>query len=94
MNYDDLIDSLHIAEPTRELCIKAADAIQQMIIDRNAFKDIAQKRADVIERMQKELHEAKNELCCKCGKYREAHNGACDGCRWKEAALKGGESDA
>ena len=35
---------------------------------------------------RKELHEAKNELCCKCGKYREAHNGACDGCRWKEAA--------
>ena len=62
MNYDDLIDSLHIAEPTRELCIKAADAIQQMIIDRNAFKDIAQKRADVIERMQKELHEAARSL--------------------------------
>ena len=33
---------------------------------------------------RKELHEAKNELCCKCGNYREAHNGACDGCRWKE----------
>ena len=33
---------------------------------------------------RKELHKAKNELCCKCGKYREAHNGACDGCRWKE----------
>ena len=33
-----------------------------------------------------ELHEAKNELCFKCGKYREAHNGACDGCRRKEAA--------
>ena len=31
---------------------------------------------------RKELHEAKNELCYKCGKYREAHNGACDGCRW------------
>ena len=61
MNYDDLIDSLHIAEPTRELCIKAADAIQQMIIDRNAFKDIAQKRADVIERMQKELNDQKQE---------------------------------
>ena len=40
---------------------------------------------------RKELHEAKNELCCKCGNYREAHNGACDGCRWKKAALKGGE---
>ena len=35
---------------------------------------------------RKELHEAKNELCCKCGNYREAHNGDCDGCRWKEDA--------
>ena len=33
------------------------------------------------DELKKELHEAKNELCCKCGKYREAHNGACDGCR-------------
>ena len=40
---------------------------------------------------RKELHAIRNELCCKCGNYREAHNGACDGCRWKEAALKGGE---
>ena len=34
---------------------------------------------------RKELATMRNELCCKCGKYREAHNGACDGCRWKEA---------
>ena len=33
---------------------------------------------------RKELHEVKNDLCCMCGKYQEAHNGACDGCRWKE----------
>ena len=38
------------------------------------------------DELKKQLHEAKNELCCKCGNYREAHNGACDGCRWKEAA--------
>ena len=35
---------------------------------------------------RKELTAMRNELCCKCGKYREEHNGACDGCRWKEAA--------
>ena len=35
---------------------------------------------------RKQLHEAKNELCYMCGKYREAYNGACDGCRWKEEA--------
>ena len=40
---------------------------------------------------RKQLHEAKselnamrNELCFKCGKYRDAHNGSCDGCRWKK----------
>ena len=51
------------------------------------------------DELKKQLHEAKselaamrNELCFKCGKYREAHNGACDGCRWKAAlAGKGGE---
>ena len=43
------------------------------------------------DELKKQLHEAKselaamrNELCCKCGKYREDHNGARDGCRWKE----------
>ena len=25
----------------------------------------------------------RNELCLKCGKYREAHLGSCDGCRWE-----------
>ena len=33
-----------------------------------------------------ELAAMRNELCCKCGNYREAHNGACDGCRWKKEA--------
>ena len=35
------------------------------------------------DEMKKELASMRNELCCKCGNYREAHNGACDGCRWK-----------
>ena len=34
---------------------------------------------------RKELSTMRNELCYLCGKYREAHNGACDWCRWKEA---------
>ena len=42
------------------------------------------------ETLQKAMAECKaerdvlrNELCYLCGKYREAHNGACDGCRWR-----------
>ena len=37
------------------------------------------------DELKKELDAMRNELCCKCGNYREAHNGACNGCRWKEA---------
>ena len=37
------------------------------------------------DELKKELDAMRNELCLKCGKYRDAHNGACDGCRWKEA---------
>ena len=33
---------------------------------------------------QRRAQDARNELCIKCGRYHEAHNGACDGCRWKK----------
>ena len=36
------------------------------------------------DELKKELQAMRNELCCKCGNYREAHNGACDGCMWKK----------
>lgn len=29
-----------------------------------------------------ELKNCRNELCVKCGSYRNSHNGACDGCRY------------
>lgn len=32
---------------------------------------------------QSELHAMKNELCQYCGKYKQAHEGACDGCKWR-----------
>ena len=36
------------------------------------------------DELKKELDAMRNELCYLCGKYREAHNGACDGCRWEK----------
>ena len=36
------------------------------------------------DELKKELAAMRNELCFKCGNYLDAHNGACDGCRWKE----------
>ena len=55
------------------------------------FADAVKSAADMLEQTQAERDVLRNELCFKCGKYREAHNGACDGCRWKKAALKGGD---
>ena len=66
--------------------------------DLKALTECAECTWDYIDRLRMELASAckerdeakselaamRNELCLKCGKYREAHNGACDGCRWKE----------
>lgn len=30
-----------------------------------------------------DFRDCRNELCMKCGRYREKHLGACDGCRWE-----------
>lgn len=41
-------------------------------------------KAVAVEEEQSELHATKNELCQYCGKYKQAHEGACDGCKWRE----------
>ena len=38
--------------------------------------------ADVVPR--RELQECRDELCLKCGLYRQKHLGACDDCRYNE----------
>ena len=37
---------------------------------------------DVVSRS--EYENCRNELCYKCGEYKNRHLGACDGCRWLE----------
>lgn len=44
------------------------------------FKDAA----DAIEELRRDLKDCRNELCFRCGEYKQRHLGACDGCRWKE----------
>lgn len=39
--------------------------------------------ADLIEAQTKEIDALRNELCLKCGNYTMAHEGACNGCRWR-----------
>ena len=44
--------------------------------------DLIESLAAQLEASQRRAQDARNELCQKCGRYREAHKGACDGCRW------------
>lgn len=46
--------------------------------------DFLMRSASAVEELCADLRTCRNELCLRCGKYHEAHKGACDGCRWKE----------
>ena len=48
--------------------------IKQLIIEMKAERDL----------LARDLKDFRNELCLRCGNYREKHLGACDGCRWKD----------
>ena len=43
--------------------------------------------ANAIEKLSQietDLRDCRNELCLKCGQYKQKHLGACDGCRWRD----------
>nr|DAR12540.1 MAG TPA: 50S ribosomal protein L2 [Caudoviricetes sp.] len=53
-------------------------------VDIKELLDVAVSKTDKVLRLKEELHTMKNELCQYCGKYKQAHEGACDGCKWRE----------
>ena len=73
-----------------EALMKANDSLKDAIARRDKQIDdmnqgMAQlAKAVAVKEEQSELHAMKNELCQYCGKYKQAHEGACDGCRWRE----------
>ena len=44
---------------------------------------VIEQASDRIEAQATEIDALRNELCLKCGNYTLAHEGACDGCRWR-----------
>ena len=48
------------------------------------LKIIKNKLEEAYRMLESELRDCRNELCLKCGAYHKAHEGACDGCRWKD----------
>lgn len=46
-------------------------------------------QADRIRLLERELKTCANELCLRCGEYKQEHLGACNGCRWLSARQGG-----
>lgn len=73
-----------------EALMKANDSLKDAIARRDKqIEDMKQGMAQLakavaVKEEQSKLHAMKNELCQYCGKYKQAHDGACDGCRWRE----------
>ena len=73
-----------------EALMKANDSLKDAIARRDKqIEDMNQGMAQLtkavaVKEEQSELHAMKNELCQYCGKYKKAHEGACDGCRWRD----------
>ena len=38
----------------------------------------------IIRGLEADNADLRNELCLLCGRYKTAHLGSCDGCRWKK----------
>lgn len=70
--------------------MKANDSLNDAIARRDKqIEDMEQGMAQLakavaVKEEQSELRDMKNELCQYCGKYKHAHEGACDWCRWRE----------
>lgn len=84
-DYKELIEELR----AHCLCITNGDNCDSCegLVSEKAYCHLQiklhKKAADAIEQLIKERDALRNELCLRCGEYTEAHNGACDGCKWR-----------
>ena len=58
--------------------------IEALMKANDSLKDAIARRDKQIEKLAADRKALFNELCQYCGKYKKAHEGACDGCRWRE----------
>ena len=85
-----VVDLIENQQRHIEALMKANDSLKDAIARRDKqIEDMNQGMAQLtkavaVKEEQSELHAMKNELCQYCGKYKQAHEGACDGCRWRE----------
>lgn len=58
--------------------------IEALMKANDSLKDAIARRDEQIEKLAADRKALINELCQYCGMYKQAHEGACDGCKWRE----------
>lgn len=85
-----VVDLIENQQRHIDALMKANDSLKDAIARRDKqIQDMNQgmahlAKAVAVKEEQSELHAMKNELCQYCGKYKQAHDSACDGCKWRE----------
>lgn len=58
--------------------------IEALLKANDSLKDAIARRDKQIEKLGADRKDLINKLCQYCGKYKHEHEGACDGCRWRD----------
>lgn len=75
------------ADLIEKMSAELADAKQQLTEETCRVDDYEKalgKQFKSLTALKNKYVAVRNELCQYCGKYKKAHEGACDGCRWRE----------
>lgn len=64
-------------------CRRKAESLPFKFSDNAETVALLMTADDAINELYYNLEDCRNELCERCGQYKNAHKGACDGCRWK-----------
>ena len=84
----EAINEMGNALTAAEWPVKAVHVIQggngvKVYSTKQIWRDLCYAAEDVMVDAGK-LRDCVNELCVQCGSYTQEHEGACDGCRWKD----------
>lgn len=67
-----------------EILVEQVRNLQEQMNVKNTLFEMLEKDGQKLDVLRHNLVDARNELCVKCKNYLDAHNGACDGCRWSD----------
>lgn len=71
MNHNEIVKALR-------------DAANNWVIEHDGVKENSSGLVGLARQSANMIETLRNELCLRCGKYRQAHKGACKNCRWRE----------